>query len=76
LIAFQQVLVWHTQTVKKVKHNLKVPSSIYTTLRSLLEELVTMGVVQLGGESSAKEVYMVVDGQKQKVSKQNIFSLS
>jgi len=68
--------VWHTQTVKKVKHNLKVPDSIFSNLRSLLQELMTFGVVQLGGEASGKEVYMVVDGQKHKVTKRNIFGLS
>jgi hypothetical protein len=68
--------VWHTQTVKKAKHNLKVPDGIFANLRGLLQEMVALGVVQLGGEVSGKEVYMVVDGHKHKVFKKSVVGLS
>ncbi|XP_065340698.1 galactosylgalactosylxylosylprotein 3-beta-glucuronosyltransferase S [Cloeon dipterum] len=71
-----KVLVWHTQTVKKPKHNLKVPESIFSNLRTLLEKLVSLGVVQMGAEVSGKEVYMVVDGHKNEVTKRQVLGLS
>lgn len=56
-----QVLVWHTQTSKKVSPTIRIESDLDTSLKDLLEEITALGMGHISSSSGVKS-YITKDG--------------